>query len=459
MLFAMSRRGLLNQKMNYVHPRNQTPSKAVVAVGIATVLAMLLGEAGLLLFRGVEPQRRWRTYAALLLDVAARCGVQRIVSLGAVLEAVPQAARGLVEEALGSGVDIRPSTLAFGVFGGPVVAAHAPEGLLRVRPRQVVFATGAVEQVPVFPNNDLPGVMTGQAVQRLLTLYRVAPGTEAVVLACGPEGFQVAAALVAGGTRVILLDSTNSGIEPAASIRVLRGRSVLRALGRRRVTGIEIDPPDAELGGRLRCDLLVVAGILAPAVGLVAQAGAGLVYHRERECLVPVEAPPGVLVAGAVSGARSLEACVAEGRTAGREAAEALGHAAAGEPPFLLLPREGGGDAVPDATLPAARMDGEGKQFACVCMDVTDKELKQAIAEGFDSLELLKRYTTISMGPCQGRSCAWASTRLCADLLGRSLTQTGTTTARPPLAPVPLGVLAADHAVPRKEKPFTTGSR
>jgi len=47
------------------------------------------GGAGLLLFRGVEPQRRWRTYATLLLDVAARCGVQRIVSLGAVLEAVP----------------------------------------------------------------------------------------------------------------------------------------------------------------------------------------------------------------------------------------------------------------------------------------------------------------------------------------------------------------------------------
>jgi hypothetical protein len=47
------------------------------------------GGAGLLLFRGVEPQRRWRTYTTLLLDVAARCGVQRLVSLGAVLEAVP----------------------------------------------------------------------------------------------------------------------------------------------------------------------------------------------------------------------------------------------------------------------------------------------------------------------------------------------------------------------------------
>ena len=47
------------------------------------------GRAGLLLFRGMEPQRRWRAYATALLDVAEQCGVQRIVSLGAVFAAVP----------------------------------------------------------------------------------------------------------------------------------------------------------------------------------------------------------------------------------------------------------------------------------------------------------------------------------------------------------------------------------
>src|SRR5713101_7309530 len=45
--------------------------------------------AGLLLFRGMEPHRLWRTYATALLDVAERCGVQRIVSLGALVAAVP----------------------------------------------------------------------------------------------------------------------------------------------------------------------------------------------------------------------------------------------------------------------------------------------------------------------------------------------------------------------------------
>ena len=47
------------------------------------------GRAGLLLFCGMEPHLKWRTYAQLLLDVAAQCGVQRIVSLGALLAEQP----------------------------------------------------------------------------------------------------------------------------------------------------------------------------------------------------------------------------------------------------------------------------------------------------------------------------------------------------------------------------------
>jgi proteasome assembly chaperone (PAC2) family protein len=47
------------------------------------------GQPGLLLFCGMEPQMKWRTYAQRLLDVAERCGVQRIVSLGALLAGQP----------------------------------------------------------------------------------------------------------------------------------------------------------------------------------------------------------------------------------------------------------------------------------------------------------------------------------------------------------------------------------
>jgi proteasome assembly chaperone (PAC2) family protein len=47
------------------------------------------GRAGLLLFCGMEPHLKWRTYVQLLLDVAAQCGVQRIISLGALLAEQP----------------------------------------------------------------------------------------------------------------------------------------------------------------------------------------------------------------------------------------------------------------------------------------------------------------------------------------------------------------------------------
>jgi sarcosine oxidase subunit alpha len=78
----------------------------------------------------------------------------------------------------------------------------------------------------------------------------------------------------------------------------------------------------------------------------------------------------------------------------------------------------------------------------CVCEDVTDKDLKRSIAEGFDSIELAKRYTTVTMGPCQGRLCHLPSIRLYARESETGEADIGTTTARPPWAPVSLGLLA-----------------
>ena len=62
----------------------------------------------------------------------------------------------------------------------------------------------------------------------------------------------------------------------------------------------------------------------------------------------------------------------------------------------------------------AASFGGGGgdKCFVCVCEDVTAKDVKRAVAEGFDSIELAKRYTTVTMGPCQGKLCHLPSIRV-----------------------------------------------
>ena len=47
------------------------------------------GREGLLLFCGPEPHLKWAAYAKAFLDVAERCGVRRIVSLGTLLAGTP----------------------------------------------------------------------------------------------------------------------------------------------------------------------------------------------------------------------------------------------------------------------------------------------------------------------------------------------------------------------------------
>jgi APA family basic amino acid/polyamine antiporter len=47
LLFAVGRRGLVDQRLGRVHPRNQTPSTAVLCIGAATAACMFLGDAAL----------------------------------------------------------------------------------------------------------------------------------------------------------------------------------------------------------------------------------------------------------------------------------------------------------------------------------------------------------------------------------------------------------------------------
>jgi sarcosine oxidase subunit alpha len=81
---------------------------------------------------------------------------------------------------------------------------------------------------------------------------------------------------------------------------------------------------------------------------------------------------------------------------------------------------------------------------------VTAKDIHLSVEEGYDSIELSKRYTTTTMGPCQGRMCQLPAVRLMAEETGQSLADVGTTTARPPWHAVPMGALAGRPFEPAK---------
>ena len=82
------------------------------------------------------------------------------------------------------------------------LALIAGDRLYRTRARHIILATGTIEQPAVFQNNDLPGIMPGGTVLRLIRHYGVQPGSVAVVLAATPEGHDVARALRAAGVTI-----------------------------------------------------------------------------------------------------------------------------------------------------------------------------------------------------------------------------------------------------------------
>src|SRR5207249_7735815 len=112
----------------------------------------------------------------------------------------------LSRRAEGAGARIHTLTPAFGVFGGPLVAAAGPDALYRIRAGRIVFATGSLPQSAVFSNNDLPGVMLGEAAERLVRLYGVLPGRRAVVLTSDAAGYRTALTLARAGAEVTVVD-------------------------------------------------------------------------------------------------------------------------------------------------------------------------------------------------------------------------------------------------------------
>jgi len=285
------------------------------------------------------------------------------------------------------GVEVVSPGRALGIWEGGLVPVDAGQVLYRYRAERIVVATGTIEQPLVFPGNDLVGVMLPDGVRRLIEDWGIKPAEKAVVVTVDDAGREAAAALREAGVELGgVYDLRRERIREI----VARGRGgVLRS--------VEID------GRKLSCDLLVMSGGRQPAYSLLAQAGARVEYDTDRGVFIPTDIPDGIEAVGSVAG-------------------------------------EGLAGAVPAASYNGA--SGKGKCFVCVCEDVTDKDLKRAIGEGFDSIELAKRYTTVTMGPCQGRLCHVPSIRLYARENEKDEATIGTTTARPPWAPVTLGLLA-----------------
>jgi sarcosine oxidase subunit alpha len=440
--------------------------------------------AGLGKLRKSQPEREWRTeyrrrHADVLVVGGGAAGLNAAATaaeLGAdvvladegpepggrlLAEGGVTYARELVERARRAGVEILPNAPALGSFDG-LVPVWQGDTLHQIRAQRQIFATGAIEQPLLFPGNDLPGVMLSGGARRLIGMYAVQPGARAVVATVDDRGLHAALALIDAGVEVVCVadlreraNGSAAGALQRMNVELLSGSTVLEARGRGELDSVVIGPPGANEGGRtFGCDLLVVSGGSAPATSLIAQAGGKTSYDEARGHFALAHVPDAVHVAGEVTGHAELEAAERSGMAAGADAAHALGFGDAQSRERADAERERlSATRASDSSVavpPPVTSERDGKCFACLCEDVTAKDIHLSVEEGYDSIELSKRYTTTTMGPCQGRMCQLPAVRLMAKETGTSMADVGTTTPRPPWHAVPLGAFAGRPFEPAK---------
>jgi sarcosine oxidase subunit alpha len=366
-------------------------------------------------------------------------------------------------------LEVRCGTQAGGWYADNWIALFDERRLTKLRARAIVVAAGCIEQPAVFQNNDVPGVMLASAAQRLMHLYAVKPCERCVVLASNSDAYAAVLDLHTAGVKVVTIADLRPNGEPgelgkrvaALGIEIHAPFTVYEAIpasGKTSITGAILRRLDAdgELADEpplhLECDGIMVSVGWAPSGSILYQAGARFRYAIKVEQFIPVTLPDGVFAAGRLNGIFDMNDQLADGRRAGLEAARFLGKFD-GALPTLTHEARNVNSAPPSHPYPIFAHKKK-KNFIDLDEDIHLADLVNAHQEGYDSIELLKRYTTVGMGPSQGKLANMNAIRVLARLTGKSIDETGTTTSRPFHQPVSMAQLAGRRFHPVRRTPM-----
>jgi len=343
-------------------------------------------------------------------------------------------------------IEIMTNTTATGLFTDGWVAAVRGNRLYKIRAGAVVVAAGAVEQPAVFRNNDRPGIMLASAASRLMRLYGVTPGSNGIILTANDDGYGLALDCLDAGVAVTaILDLRTSPPDTpmrlkakSAHITIHDAAGIAKALGKCRVNGVVISNIDEDgawttVGKTLPCDFVAMAVGYTPNGALIWQGGGWFNYDSDAAYHMVSSLPTGVHAAGMVNGVFEPGLCAADGRRAGASAG-------AGNPSTV--------ERLDDSSLGRVNhpypvfSHPKAKDFVDFDEDLQTKDLINGLSQGYRDVQLLKRFSTLGMGPSQGRHSNVNAIRLIARIEGKAEDEVGATTTRPPYRTEKMGVLA-----------------
>ena len=356
------------------------------------------------------------------------------------------------EELIALNARVLTDTAVVGNAGQLVFAHRDADGLAadaasyRIHTRALVVATGATEQPVIFANNDRPGIMLVGAAEHLLAGYGVRAGNTAVLYGCHNRLYSSAERLRAGGIEIAaVIDTRPDVVSPVrdalveVGVRCLAGHTVTNSLGRSRVTGVRVEPvakPGA--GEDIRCDALLVSAGWRPGTftaTLVATNADNQDNHPWRSS------------AGAAAAEYEIQRVLKSGRKAGMAAARRAILRQNGDDDGLgtvFNDLDGAGDPAPDVQpywRAPAKPSEEARQFVDMQNDVTIADLRQAVEQGFEDIEHVKRFTTLGVGTEQGEISGLPGAEILAELRAAE-GNAKLSLRRQPVRPVTLATLA-----------------
>ena len=354
-----------------------------------------------------------------------------------------------------AGAEVLPATTA--VFLPPpqddegrhftLLAFREPAQGARFETESVVVATGGYDTTLIFGGNDRPGVMSADAALSLSVPPFGPRFRRAVLVGGGHRSAEVLARCGDAVEAVVAPGEIRPEVVRAAAdlgIPLFPRSLLLRAEGRSRVRAVRIRARGGGAHTRISCDAVVLAHRRVPHVQLFFQAGATMEWNSSVGAYFPVlrengaTSVAGLFAAGSAAVGEPTEFphpadALAEAVVRGESAPESPVRRPPETPPTELLGyyRE------------LLRERGHGRWVACPCEDVLLAEVEEAVRRGYRGIEVVKRYSSLGTGICQGRYCLPDALLLLSLLEDRTPSEVGYITQRPPVVPTPLAALAA----------------
>lgn len=285
-----------------------------------------------------------------------------------------------------------------------------------IRADHIVLAPGAFQRPLIFANNDRPGVMLSHAASTYVALYKVNIFKKAVVITIDNQGYRDAIRLHQSGIQVQGIydarsESSGSSVDAvkAAKIPIHFSSTVLDTIGNEDGTckAVIIQNLKTKERSQIDADLLAVSGGWTPIVDLATHIAIKPQWSEEHAAFIVNRNNDRLRIAGMLTG-------------------------------------DFGGDDNPLVFF-GPELNQEQAQHAYIDLqrDSTLYDLRRAVGAGLNSIEHIKRYTTIGTAHDQGKTSGMLTIgALCQQNKEVTPADIGTLSFRPPYVPVPFAVLA-----------------